>query len=721
VRAAPSALLLSAAVGCPRVQRGCSRRGIGRAPPAGWPVPAVSPPSDMAAPAGQDLAGDPRRWLILGVVLVGTFIAIVDVSIVNVAVPAIRRDLHASYGAVEFVVAAYVLAYGVLLITGGRLGDIYGRRRLFLTGLAIFTIASALCGVAPTAPLLIGARAVQGVGGALMYPQVLAIIRVTFSGADLNRALGIFGSVIGGGLIAGQVIGGALISLNLAGLTWRPVFLVNVPVGAAGFAAAVVVLRAGERTRTRLDLGGVALITLAMLALVIPLIAGRDAGWPGWIIAILAAAPALFAVFYLFEARRSRAGGVPLVDVTLFGQRAFVVGLGIAIAFFAANAGFLFLFAVYLQAGLGFSPIAAGLTYTPAAAGLLVTSLAAPRLIPLLGRRVLSVGYGIAALGYLATTAVVAAAGATVRPLELAPVLLIVGLGQGLGITPLMGTVLSGVAPRQAGAASGVLTTALQVGNVLGISVFSLAFFAFLGTPVAGGRGGAYAAAYAATLPAAAALTLAAFVLVRLLPTPRAQSANVLVERAGGWAPGLAYSLFLATGGRIGEHAFAEILGGVIDRRTQLTRQAPADPGDFLAYQFTAGAGDHAWRNFLTREALSRGDHPVAHEDERRPVIQAQVGDIRRRQADGLIDPDLDPALVRLMAFALATYPRIFRQITRMTTGLPPDDPRFAAAWSAFLRELGRRLAPGEQHAPASAPGRDRTHPATPGSQPPDA
>lgn len=519
----------------------------------------------MAAPAGQDLAGDPRRWLILGVVLVGTFIAIVDVSIVNMAVPAIRRDLHASYGAVEFVVAAYVLAYGVLLITGGRPDDIYGRRRLFLTGLAIFTIASALCGVAPTAPLLIGARAVQGVGGAL--------------------------------------------------------------------------------------------ITLAMLALVIPLIDGRDAGWPGWIIAILAAAPALFAVLYLFEARRSRAGGVPLVDVTLFGQRAFVVGLGIAIAFFAANAGFLFLFAVYLQAGLGFSPIAAGLTYTPAAAGLLVTSLAAPRLIPLLGRRVLSVGYGIAALGYLATTAVVAAAGATVRPLELAPVLLIVGLGQGLGITALMGTVLSGVAPRQAGAA---------------------------------------------TLPAAAALTLAAFVLVRLLPTPRAQSANVLVERAGGWAPGLAYSLFLASGGRIGEHAFAEILGGAIDRRTRLTRQAPADPGDFLAYQFTAGAGDHAWRNFLTREALTRGDHPVAHEDERRPVIQAQVGEIRRRQADGLIDPDLDPALVRLMAFALATYPRVFRQITRMTTGLPPDDPRFAAAWSAFLRELGHRLAPGEQHAPAA-------------------
>jgi MFS family permease len=406
--------------------------------------------------------------------------------------------------------------------------------------------------------------------------------------------------------------------------------------------------------------------------------------------------------------------------VTLFAQRAFVVGLGIAIAFFAANAGFLFLFAVYLQAGLGFSPIAAGLTYAPAAVGLLVMSLAAPKLIPLLGRRVLSVGYGIAALGYLATTAVVTAAGASVKPLELAPGLLIVGLGHGLGITPLMGTVLSGVAPRQAGAASGVLTTALQVGNVLGVAVFSLAFFAFLGTPArAGGQGGAYAGAFAASLPAAAALTLVAFVLVRLLPTARAETANVLVERAGGWAPGLAYSLFLASGGRIGERAFTEILGGVMDRRTRLTRQAPADPGDFLAYQFAAGAGDDAWRNFLTREALTRGDHEVAHEDERRPVIQLQVGEIRRRQAEGLIDPEFDPALVRLMAFALATYPRVFRQITRMTTGLEPDDPRFATAWSAFLRELGHRLAPGEIR--TSAPGRDRTDPAAPSSHPPGA
>lgn len=643
----------------------------------------------------RDDGGDRRRWLILAVVLVGTFIAIVDVSIVNVAVPAIRRDLHAGYGEVEFVVAAYVLVYAVLLITGGRLGDLYGRKPLFLTGLAMFTIASAFCGLAPSPILLIAARALQGLGGALMYPQVLAIIRVTFTGEELNRALGIFGAVIGVGLITGQIVGGALISADIAGLSWRPVFLFNVPIGAAGLVAAAIVLPAGERVRTRLDVAGVALITAAMLALVVPLIDGREAGWPVWIIAMLVTSPFVFVAFYLVERRLSRAGGAPLLDVTLFDQRAFVVGLGIAVVFFAANAGFLFLFAVYLQAGLGFSPIAAGLTYAPGAVGLLVTSLTAPRLIPLLGRRVLSVGYGAAALGYLATAAVVAGAGAAVTPLELAPALLIAGLGQGLGITPLMGTVLSGVDPRLAGAASGVLSTALQVGNVLGIAVLSLAFFAFLGTPAAGsGLGGPYAAAFAASVPLAAALTLVAFVLVRMLPTPQVEAANVLIERAPSRAEGLAHSLFLATGGRIGESAFTHILGGVIDRRTHRSEHAPADPGEYLAYQFATGAADQAWRNFLTREALTCADGRVAHEDDRRPIIELQVDEIRHRQADGRIDPDLDPAMVRLMTFALATYPRVLRQITRMTTGLTPEDPLFQDAWTSFLRDLGHRLAP---------------------------
>jgi EmrB/QacA subfamily drug resistance transporter len=633
-----------------------------------------------------------RRGLVLAVVLAGTFMAILDVAIVNVAIPSIRSDLHTSFGGVELVISAYTLTYACLLVTGGRLGDLYGRRRLFIVGLLLFSAASALCGAAPSLAVLVAARALQGVGGALMYPQVLAIIQVTFEGQERARALGTFGSVIGIAAIAGQLVGGALLALNVFGLTWRPVFLVNVPVGILAAVAALRVLPDDQpETHTGLDGGGVVLIGLALLLLAVPLLEGRDSGWPAWMLVCLVCSVPAFAAFLGYERRLAGRGGSPLVRIELFRSRAFAGGVPIAMLFMASYAGFLLLLAVYLQAGLGFSPLHSGAVYTPAAVGFFITSLAAPRLVPLLGRHVLSIGYVIAALGLLATAATAAAAGSGLVGWELAPTLFIAGLGQGLGMSPLVGTIIAGLEPADAGAGAGVVTTTLQTGNVLGVALGGLLFFTLLGH---GHSGAAYATAFAWALPGCAALLLVAALLVHRLPLTPFEAQNALIERLPGWATGFAYSMFLMTGGRIGDRLFADVLSRVAERRLRRTEAAPLDPGEFLAFHFDAASEDGAWLTYLAREGLTYGSGPIPHEQERLPVIKAQVEEIRHRQEAGLIDPDLDPELVRLLGFALASYPRLLPQIARMTTGKDPDDPRFVADWEAFLRHLGSLLGP---------------------------
>ncbi len=653
---------------------------------------------------GQARAGhSSRNWRILAVVLVGTFMAILDAAIVNVAIPSIRKDLHASFGAVELVVTAYTITYACLLITGGRLGDIVGRKRMFITGLLLFSAASALCGAAPSIGVLVAARALQGAGAALLYPQVLSVIQVTFSGQERARALGIFGSVIGIAAIAGQIIGGLLLDANLFGLTWRPTFLVNVPIGVLAVLAALVVLPRDHRDeRSRLDLGGIALAALTILLLVVPLLEGRDQGWPAWMIVCLVTVIPAAILFAAYERRLAREGGAPLLRLELLANRSFAVGVPIAAIYMISYAGFLFILAIYLQSGLGFSPLQSGLIYTASAAGFFITSLAAPRLVPFLGRSVLSLGYLIAALGLLGTAAVAAAAGAHVTGWELAPSLFIAGLGQGLGMTPLVGTIISGLAPADAGSGSGMVTTTLQIGNALGVALLSLIFFSLLGT----GRGAvAYGSAFAHALPITAALLVVIAVMVQRLPRAPLQAGNVLIEQLPGWASGFAYSMFLMTGGRIGDRLFHEILGDVTERRTRRSQEAPLPPGEFLAYHFAAAADDRAWLTYLMREALAYGSSgTIPHEQDRRAVIQLQVEEIRRRQAAGLVTDELDPALLRLLAFALVSYPRLLPQITRMTTGLTVDDPAFVAAWEDFLHAIGERLRPGQTHDGAPGP-----------------
>jgi len=631
-----------------------------------------------------------RRWLVLCVVLMGTFMTILDVAIVNVAIPSIRTDLKASFGEIEFVISAYTLTYACLLVTGGRLGDNFGRKHLFNLGLLIFAAASAACGLAPSSEILIAARAIQGIGGALMYPQVLAIIQVTFAAEDRAKALGIFGSVIGIAAIAGQILGGTLLALDLWGLEWRPIFLVNVPLALATIAAAIFVLPKEEkREAVGLDWGGVALITPALLLLVVPLLEGRELGWPLWSILCFVAAFPLFAAFIFYEKRFGKRGGRPLVRLELFACRSFAFGVPIAALFMASYAGYLFTLAVYLQVGLGFSPLHSALVYTPSAIGFFITSLTAPRFIPLLGRHVLTVGYIIAAFGLAATAATAHAAGTRLIGYELAPSLLIAGLGMGFGMSPLVGTVIAGLQPSEAGSGAGIVTTTLQVGNVLGIAVISLIFFALLGNAASGVP---YANAFAITLPISAVLMLVAAYLVRRLPRMPFEESNALVERLPGWSAGFAYSMFLMTGGRMGDSLVSEMTARVADRRLQRTREAPRPMGEFLAFHFDASAVDTAWMRYLMREALVYGSGLVPHEAERMKVMEAQIREARERQAEGLLPAGLDPAQLRLAAFALVSYPRMLPQITRMATGMSADDPRFVADWEKLLRTVGNSL-----------------------------
>ena len=628
-----------------------------------------------------------RRWLVLAVVLMGTFMAVLDVAIVNVAIPSIRADLNANFGEIEFVVSAYTLTYACLLVTGGRLGDNYGRKTLFVIGLAVFAAASAGCGLAPTSNLLIWARAVQGVGGALMYPQVLAIIQINFSGNERARALGIFGSVIGIAAVAGQILGGTILALDIWNLEWRPIFLVNVPLALGTIIAALFILPKDEHhDAVGLDWGGVALITTALVMLIVPLLEGRELGWPIWMWASLIASFPVFALFVWYERRFAARGGRALVRMELFANESFAFGVPIAALFMASYAGFLFTLALYLQVGLGFTPLQSGMIYTPTAIGFFITSLAAPRLIPLLGRQVLTLGYIVSTFGLAATATTVFSAGARLHGFELAPCLFIVGLGNGFGLSPLVGTVIAGLAPQEAGAGAGVVTTTLQVGNALGVAIVGLLFFTLLGTATSEA---AYADAFSLTLPACAVMMLAAAILVHRLPRTPFEVSNALVERLPGWSSGFAYSMFLMTGGRLGDRLVQDLVAHVIERRLQRVQEAPLAVGDFLAFHFRGAEADVAWLHYLMREALVYGNRPVPSEQERQEAVSLQVQEIRDRQAAGLLPADLDPGQLRLLGFALMNYPRMLPQITRMATGMTPDNPNFAARWEALLREVG--------------------------------
>jgi EmrB/QacA subfamily drug resistance transporter len=426
---------------------------------------------------------DPRRWIALGVVLMASFMVLLDISIVNVAIPSIQRDLNASYAQIQWVLAGYQLAYAVILITGGRLGDIYGRKRLFMIGVFGFTSASALCGFAPTATWLVIARILQGVLAALMYPQVLSVIQISFPPRERGAAFGTFGGVIGVATISGPLLGGILIKANLFGLDWRPIFLVNVPIGIAALVAATLLLRESRApSAPRLDLPGVTLVTAALFLLTYPLVQGREAGWPWWTFAFLAGAAILLVCFALYEVRRAKSVGSPLVQPLLFNDRAFVTGLLVTLLFLAGVPAFFLTFSIYLQIGLGFSALDAGLTTIPFAFASALASAASIRLAPRFGKRLLAAGSLFLAVGMIAIYATIEAAGIDLHGYELIPALALSGVGLGCVVAPLITIILAGIHHGDAGSASGVLTTVQQVGGAVGVALIGIVFFGLIST-----------------------------------------------------------------------------------------------------------------------------------------------------------------------------------------------------------------------------------------------
>ena len=452
-----------------------------------------------------------RHWAPMPVLMAGTFMIVLDFFVVNVALPAMQAELHASPSAIEWVVAGYGLTFATCLITGGRVGDQIGRRRAFSIGLLLFTLASVACALAPGPEVLIAARLVQGLAGALLSPNVLAIVGVIYRGHDRVQAITVYGMVMGVAAAGAQLLGGLLIHANLGGLGWRTIFLVNVPVG---LAALLLEPRLVPESRAPsahgLDVPGTLLLTTALSAVLLPLVEGRQHGWPVWSWLSLAAAPVVLGVFVGYQQWLSRRGGAPLLDLALFKERAFNSGLLTQLTFWCGQASFFLVLALYLQHGRGLDPLQAGLVFTILAAAYLATSLRAPKLTLRYGRGLIGVGALILAAGHGLLFAGAGLVGSTESIVLLAAGLVLVGGGMGLCITPLVSTVLSHMDPLRAGAVSGMLSTMQQLGNALGVAVTGVLFF--------GAVADGYTVAFEISVAQLGALLVIVAALSRLLP-----------------------------------------------------------------------------------------------------------------------------------------------------------------------------------------------------------
>ncbi len=436
---------------------------------------------------------------------------VLDFFIVNVALPSMQTGLHASNSALEWIVAGYGLTSAVFLITAGRLGDRIGRRRAFSIGLALFTASSAACGASSGPTMLVIARLVQGVAGALLMPNVMAIIGVVYTGPDRVRALSVYGVAMGLAAAGGQLLGGLLVQADIAGLSWRSCFLINVPIGIAALALTPrLVPESRAPQSSRLDMVGTVLVTAGLTAIVLPLVDGRQHGWPAWTWISLACAPVILGAFAAYQRRLARSGGAPLLDPSLFSERSFNAGLLAQLVFWCGQASFFLVLALYLQQGRGLSAMHAGLVFTILAAAYLAASFGAPALATRHGRRVLAAGALTLAAGHAILLATVAEVGVGGSLALLAPGLILVGAGMGLGITPLATIILAGMRPEQAGSASGVLTTMQNVGNALGVAVIGVIFFGALHS--------GFAEAFQLSLAVLAAILVSVAVITRLLP-----------------------------------------------------------------------------------------------------------------------------------------------------------------------------------------------------------
>jgi MFS family permease len=428
----------------------------------------------------------------LAVLLTGTFMASLDTAIVNVAGPAIQADVGVSGAALQLVISGYALAYAALLITGARLGDDHGHRRLFLAGLAGFTLTSLLAGLAWATPVLIAARIGQGVAAAAMGPQVMTVIQLQYEGAARMKAMALLATVVSAGVVAGQVLGGALVDADLLGASWRPVFLINVPVGLALLAIGPRLLPVTRRpSGRRMDWLGVALMTDIITLVMVPLVFGHEVDWAWWTWASLAAAVPPAALLAAHMRRLWARGEAPVADVRLLARPRFGLGMASTTAVMIAYGGFLFTLTLHLQQGLGDSPLRAGLTFAPYAIGFALTSLTVPALAPQVGRRLAPIGLAASAAGYLGLGAVTG--GGTWSDAEALPLLLLAGAGFGAGYSQVITRSIATVAPAQAHDASGLFNTINMLGFALGVATLGSAFLSAVGAPTPDETGGAFA------------------------------------------------------------------------------------------------------------------------------------------------------------------------------------------------------------------------------------
>lgn len=431
--------------------------------------------------AGSVASPAKRHWPALAALLTGNFVTILDLFIVNVAIPDIRAGLHASFAEIQLVMVGYSAAYAVFLLNGARLGDLFGRKRMFLAGMALFTLASALCGLATTPWMLIAMRVGQGLGAAILMPQVMASLRVLFDGDARRRAFGTMGAVQGVAASVSQIIGGWLIAHPLAANVsgWRAVFLVNVPIGiAALLAARASVAESRAPVAARLDVHGAVAGAVALAMLLVPIMQGRESGWPWWSWAVPLASLLVFRHFVRVEQTLSAAGRVPIIEMALFRNRSFVLGVLAIFLFYTAISSYFLALTILLQFGRGLSALAAGLVFTPAAVAFFTGSLTAPRLAERIGQRALLLGVAIFAVG-MVVLATMAQLGAGTAWLILP--LMLNGFGQGMVIPLSLNTILSGVETAQAGMGAGTVTTMQAVGNAVGVTVVGVLLFSLLG------------------------------------------------------------------------------------------------------------------------------------------------------------------------------------------------------------------------------------------------
>lgn len=489
---------------------------------------------DTAAGSGAPGGPAPRyrwRWAALFVILAAEVMDMLDALITTIAAPTIRAELGGAASTVQWLTAGYTLAMAVGLITGGRLGDLYGRKRMFLIGAFGFTVGSLLCALAQSPEMLIGSRVLQGLFGAVMLPQGLGLIKEMFPPKEMAAAFGAFGPVMGMSSVGGPALAGWLVQADLLGTGWRMIFLINLPLGLAALLAGLKYLPAprtahiaGTTARgaaaapaTRLDLTGAVLAAIGAGLIVYPLVQGRELGWPAWTFALMAASAVVFAIFAWYEVRTQRAGGDPLVVPSLFRKRAFSGGLVVGLVFFSGMTGFALVFSLYTQMGLHYSPLKAGLAQIPWSIGM-VAGFGAAQAVQRFGRRVIHVGTAIMAAGVVGIVGTLQAAGLGVTPWQLTPALVVTGLGMGLLMAPFFDIVLAGVEPHETGSAGGTLTAIQQLGSSLGVAVLGTVFFGMLGAPSPAHQDGGFGTAMKATLWIEVGMLALTFLVTFLLP-----------------------------------------------------------------------------------------------------------------------------------------------------------------------------------------------------------